>query len=268
MSLWIDGVTGSRVSARDRGLNYGDGLFETMRLADHAVRHLDRHLARLAQGCERLGISHVDFAALNHEIASIARTLSDGALKLVVTRGSGPRGYRPAGTERPTRVLAWSPPRVADASASTDGVRVRYCTTPASVNVALAGVKHLNRLDCVLARSEWSDTGIAEGLMRDSHGAIVGGTMSNVFAVRGETIVTPRIDRAGVKGIMRGIVIEAARAAGLVVEEQALTAAHLAAADELFLTNTLIGIWPIRALEDRHLDPGPITRRLQDVCRA
>lgn len=268
MSLWIDGVVESRMSALDRGLNYGDGLFETMRLLDRAVRYLDRHLARLAQGCERLGISRVDFAALNHEIASIARTLDDGALKLIVTRGSGPRGYRPAGTERPTRVLAWSPPRVADASAGTDGVRVRYCSTPASVNVALAGVKHLNRLDCVLARSEWSDADIAEGLMRDSQGAIVGGTMSNVFAVRGETIVTPRIDRAGVKGIMRGIVIEAAHGAGLVVEEQVLTAAHLAAAHELFLTNALIGIWPVRALENRQLKPGPVTRRLQHMCSA
>jgi 4-amino-4-deoxychorismate lyase len=268
MSLWIDGVVESRLSALDRGLNYGDGLFETMRLVDGAVRHLDRHLARLALGCERLGISHVDFAALNHEIASIARTQDDGALKLIVTRGSGPRGYRPIGTERPTRILSWSPPRLADASAATDGVRVRYCTTPASVNVALAGVKHLNRLDCVLARSEWSDTDIAEGLMRDSQGAIVGGTMSNVFAVRGETIVTPRIDRAGVNGIMRGIVIEAAHGAGLVVEEQVLTAADLAAAHELFLTNALIGIWPVRTLEDRQLKPGPITRHLQHMSQA
>jgi 4-amino-4-deoxychorismate lyase len=140
---------------------------------------------------------------------------------------------------------------------------VRYCATRATENTALAGLKHLNRLDSVLAQLEWSDPAIAEGLLCDSQGSVVGGTMSNLFAVRDRTMLTPRIDRCGVSGIMRSVVIDAARNEGLEVVEQALSLADVAAADELFLTNSIIGVWPVRALDAKNYPVGAVTRRVQ-----
>ena len=268
MKSWINGVESDAVAVLDRGLNYGDGLFETMRLQRGAVMHLGRHLARLAEGCARLGIDRLDLEDLRREIVATAHASADGVLKLIVTRGSGARGYRPAGDEVPTRILSLGPARVVDRARATTGVRVRYCRTPATQNAAIAGMKHLNRLDCVLARREWSDPEIGEGLMLDSHGALVGGTMSNVFAVRDRMLVTPCIEDCGVRGVMRSIVIDAARSAGIVVTERRLTLADLAAADELFLTNALIGIWPVHALEERSYALGPMAARLREMCAA
>ncbi|MGH8262262.1 MAG: aminodeoxychorismate lyase [Steroidobacterales bacterium] len=262
-SVWVDGIATASMSVHDRGLAYGDGLFETMRLRAGAIVNLERHLARLAQGCETLEIQGIDPAELRLELGTLADAQPDGTLKLVVTRGAGSRGYRPPRTARPTRVLMWSPARAEDTVAATNGVRVRLCRTPATENSRLAGLKHLNRLDNVLARAEWSDEAIAEGLMRDSRGAIVGGTMSNLFAVRGGTVVTPRIERAGVRGVQRARVIEATGRLQLRVEELELAPADLTAADELFLTNAVIGIWPIAELDGRGFAVGSTTRRLQ-----
>jgi 4-amino-4-deoxychorismate lyase len=267
MSTWINGAAGSALSSADRGLGYGDGLFETMRLERQSVRHLERHLMRLAQGCRRLGIERLDIAVVRGEIARAVPTLSDGVLKLVVTRGPGPRGYRPSGNELPTRILSWGPPRAVDPAAASVGVRVRFCATPATENTALAGLKHLNRLDSVLAQLEWSDSEIAEGLLRDSQGSVVGGTMSNLFVVRGRTVLTPRVDRCGVSGIMRSVVIDAARSEGIHVVEQPLSAADLTAVDEMFLTSSIIGVWPVRALEGKSYAVGELTRRVQAAAQ-
>lgn len=262
MSVWINGSPAQDLSAFDRGLNYADGLFETMRVRHRGVSHIDRHLDRLSEGCRRLGLDGVDVAVLRGEIAMRAESQSAGTLKLIVTRGVGPRGYRPVVTGAPTRILISSDARAADQSAAS-GVRIRYCRTPASENVALAGLKHLGRLDSVLARGEWSDADIAEGLLRDSRGSVVGGTMTNLFAVHGGKLVTPRIDRAGVRGVMRGVVMDAARDQGLAVSEAPLEASDIVVADELFLTNALIGVWPVRELDGRAYAVGPITRRAQ-----
>jgi 4-amino-4-deoxychorismate lyase len=263
VTMWVDGGAAATLSVHDRGLGYGDGLFETMRLRGGRIALLDRHLARLGQGCLALGIQDLALTDLRRELGTLAASLADGTLKLIVTRGAGARGYRPPRAARATRVLMWSPPRVEDAAAAASGVRVRYCRTPATENAALAGLKHLNRLDSVLARAEWSDEAIKEGLMRDSRGVIVGGTMSNVFAVCGGRIVTPRIDRAGVRGILRGEVIEAARRLQLGIEELELAADDLIGADELFLTNAVIGIWPVTELDGHGFAVGSTTRRLQ-----
>jgi len=268
VNMWINGVEAREISGDDRGLCYGDGLFETMRLRNGVIAHLARHLARLRAGCERLALQRVDLAQITGEITAAAATRADGVLKLIVTRGSGPRGYRPSGAENPTRIVTWQPARTADAAIAVAGVRARHCTTPANENTALAGVKHLNRLDSVLARSEWTDPEIAEGLMSDSRGCIIGGTMSNVFAVRHQTLLTPLLDRCGVSGIMRGLVIESARAAGIATEERNLAREDLAAADELFFTNAVLGIWPVCALESRDYPIGPTTRTLQRLLGA
>jgi len=256
---------GGAVSVLDRGLHYGDGLFETIACEGGRPRLIERHLQRLAVGCERLGLVPGDRAVLAREVRELAAAGAPTAIvKLLLTRGaSGARGYAPAGSERTLRIAlryAWSG---RDPQQAEQGVRVRRATLQLGENPALAGIKHCNRLEQVLARREWTDPGIAEALMFSSSGALVSGTMSNVFLVRGSKVLTPCIDRCGVAGVMRGLVLEIAAAAGIRAEECRLEAADLAAAEELFLTNALTGIRPVRELDGMSLVVGPVTRHLQ-----
>ena len=152
--------------------------------------------------------------ALRRELERIAALRSDGVLKLIVTRGKGRRGYRPTGRERFTRILALHPLPRALRSAAAKPARVRLCSTPLGLNPGLAGLKTLNRLESVLARSEWSDARIWEGLMLDVDENVVCGTMSNVFLRRGSTLMTPLLDRCGVAGVMRRWILESAGESG------------------------------------------------------
>jgi 4-amino-4-deoxychorismate lyase len=142
-------------------------------------------------------------------------------------------------------------------------VRVRRARLRLGENPALAGIKHCNRLEQVLARREWSDPGIGEALMFSSSGALVSGTMSNVFLVHGSKLLTPSVDRCGVAGVMRATVLDLAAQLGIPAQERRLDETELAAAEELFLTNALIGIRPISELDGVSVPPGPVTRRLQ-----
>ena len=252
------------LSVLDRGLHYGDGLFETIACEGGRPRLMERHLQRLAAGCARLGLVPCDGAALAREVRELAAGTSRAIVKLLLTRGiSVARGYALTGSERTLRIALRYEWPGQDPQQVTDGVRVRRATLRLGENPALAGIKHCNRLEQVLARREWTDPGIAEALMFSSSGALVSGTMSNVFLVRGSRVLTPSIDRCGVAGVMRGLVLEIAAAAGISVEERRLDDADLAAAEELFLTNALTGIRAVRELDGVRLAVGPVTRRLQ-----
>lgn len=257
------GGDSGEISALDRGLHYGDGLFETLACRGGRVRFLSLHLERLAAGCERLRI-RIDPGTVRQEIESAAAGVQSSLIKLIVTRGRAlARGYGWSGHESATRVLlryAWPQE---DPAAQEEGVCVRVARMTLGENAALAGMKHLNRLEQVLARAEVPVADAAELLLFSSSGRLVGGTMSNVFIVRGGRLATPRIDLCGVAGVMRRVVLREAARAGIDAEEDTLTERDLQQADEIFLTNARIGIWPVRALGERSLPVGPITRRLQ-----
>ncbi len=265
--MWlIDGRRSARVPVEDRGLQYGDGLFETMAVLEGRIRHLTLHLARLTEGCQRLGLPRHVLAPLRDELSSLAaRQRADAVIKLIVTRGDGPRGYASPAQPQPRRMLgvfAWpSWPQ----SHYTRGVAVRVCDTRLGSNPQLAGMKHLNRLEQVLARREWSGTRWQEGLMMNANNQVICGTMSNVFAVHGQRLLTPSVAMCGVAGVMRAAVRRQAAMLGLPCEEGELALDCVAGAGELFLTNALIGIWPVRRLGERRLAVGPVTRQLQQA---
>jgi 4-amino-4-deoxychorismate lyase len=263
-AILIDGKASAVLSALDRGLAYGDGLFRTVRIERGQPLLWERHLAHLVDGCERLGIPAVDPMLLAREAASLFADGGDGVLKIVVTRGSGGRGYRPPEGAQPTRMVARfplpPPPALADG-----GVRVRLCATRAAIQPATAGIKTLNRLDQVLARAEWSDAETFEGLMLDTEGFIVGGTMSNLFLAVGKRLLTPIIDRAGIAGAMRAAVLDAAQAHGIEAAAARLSPGALAQADEAFLTNAVIGVVPIADLCGRVLAVGALAGHMREV---
>lgn len=253
--LLVNGQPRATVSTGDRGLHYGDGLFETLAVVEGQPCLWDRHVARLVAGCQRLGIPKIGIESLTAEVQAMVAGQPSGVLKILITRGSGGRGYRPPQDVEPTRILSVHPRPDYPADWWRAGVRVRWCRTPLGIHPALAGLKHLNRLEQVLARAEWNDPEVAEGLMQDTEGHWVEGTQTNLFLVREGSLLTPRLSRCGIAGVMRGLVMERACRYGLRVAEADIGTVDLAKAQGLFLTNSLIGIWPVRELEGYHYDP-------------
>lgn len=186
--MLINGQDSTTLSAQDRGLLYGDGLFETIAIRNGAPLRWERHLQRLMLGCERLGIPCPDVTTLTLESLDLCKGHDRAVLKLIVTRGVGGRGYRAPAQLQPTRILARHPwPDYPDHA--RDGVRVRLCDMRLAQQPALAGIKHLNRLEQVLARAEWNDEDIAEGLLFDREDHVIEATMSNLFLVCGKSVV-------------------------------------------------------------------------------
>jgi 4-amino-4-deoxychorismate lyase len=259
--ILVNGIRDGRVSALDRGLHFGDGLFETIACRRGRARFLSLHVERLAEGCRRLSIT-ADIPVIRHEIEHAAAG-GNALIKLIVTRGEATaRGYGRSGQETATRVLLRYPWPKDDAA---QAAHVRISTLKLGENPALAGIKHLNRLEQVLARSEVPAAEAAELLLFSHSGRLISGTMSNVFVVRNGRLITPRVDLCGVAGVMRRVVLREAAKAGMEAEEGMLAERDLDAADEIFLTNARIGIWPVSALGARALAPGNITRRLQSL---
>jgi 4-amino-4-deoxychorismate lyase len=250
MSAWINGRKGSGIDYRDRGLQYGDGVFETMRVRRGRIRLLDYHLERLVSGCRRLALEGPTQPALRRELERIAAARDEAVLKLIVTRGaSSHRGYRPTGAERSTRIVTLHVLPRAMLAAAAIPARVRLCSTPLGLNPRLAGLKTLNRLESVMARAEWKDPRIWEGLMRDVDENIVCGTMSNLFLRRGSALLTPVLDRCGVAGVMRRWVLETAAALRLKPVQRRIAGKDLREAEEVFMTNAVVGIRSVACVQ-------------------
>jgi 4-amino-4-deoxychorismate lyase len=261
LAVLVNGIEGvnpaQAIAVNDRGLSYGDGVFETMTLRRGGVRLLDAHLARLARGCERLGFDPPHQAQLRSEIDRVCRGAQEGIVKVIVTRGIGARGYRASADASPTRIVS-----LHGAVPRSDSVRVRWCDMRWSRSAALAGIKHLNRLEQVLAQNEWNDPNIGEGLMLDSEGELISATAANVFIVRGLEISTPDLRYCGIRGVLRDEVIRRAQELGLVCHEEPLWPEDLEGANEVFVTNAVRGIRAVVGLEQHTWPIGPVTERL------
>lgn len=261
--ILVDGKRSDSVPADDRGLAYGDGVFETLRARNGKLPLIERHLERLYRGLAVLRIPAIEREVLVDELLSVAARFPDGIVKLVVTRGSGGRGYRMPARIEPRRIVQGMPAPDHVGRWQRDGVTLTFCETQLSGPSALAGLKHLNRLPQVLARAEWGDE-FDEGVMCNSDGHHVEGTMSNLFVVHDGALVAPPVD-AGVAGVMRALVIELAGRSRLAVSETPLAGDRLMAADEIFITNSVIGVCGARRIGDRDIAVGTITRRLQSA---
>lgn len=246
----ISGLVDGRVDPRDRGLAYGDGLYETMRWSGDRVPLLARHLVRLAAGARRLGIVLPDLSGLASDLARVAPAGSEAVVKLIVTRGLGPRGYAPPPTPSPT-AFALIEPFASRAPVDPAGLSLLWCCTRLAPQPTLAGIKHLNRLEQVLARAEWDDPAIDEGLLCDPSDHVVCATAANLFAVIDGRLVTPDLSHAGVAGVARGVLLDA-----LDVAIRPIGKAEIDAASEVFLTNAVHGVRPVSRIDARRYAPG------------
>ncbi len=255
---WINGQPARAIDVSDRGFTYGDGLFETIAIRHRRPRFVTQHLDRLYAGASRLRLAPPSRAPFSESLLNAATAVPHGNLKVILTRGPGPRGYALPLPATPTTVVTVN----ATAPGSPHPVHIRHCETMVSVNPATAGLKTLNRLEQVLARAEWTDSGVTEGLMTTTRGDVIGGTSSNLFLVMTDSLLTPAVTDAGIAGVMRRIVIEQARQIGLDVVETQVSPNQVRTASELFLTNALTGIRSVQRLDEQVWTHGPVTRRL------
>ncbi|MGX5671806.1 aminodeoxychorismate lyase [Thermomonas fusca] len=242
------------VSVANRGLAYGDGVFETMRVHDGELPLWPGHLARLREGAQRLGIGLPDPAFIEACIDEMIDGADAGVIKLLLTRGDGGRGYAPPVDAQPAWTLALYPlPPI-----TSGGLCLHACDTRLAIQPALAGIKHCNRLEQVLARAEAERAGCDEGLMRDSEGRVVCATAANLLVHRNGRWLTPPVARCGVAGVLRGWLL----AQGL-VEEAELAPGEVEDAAALALCNAVRGILPVSLLGARKWAAHPALTELQ-----
>lgn len=259
----VNGSIADSIHVMDRGLMYGDGVFRTLRVLNGQPELWPRQYAKLAADCAKLDILCPSSALLEREMREVARGEPNCVLKIVVSRGEGGRGYGVPSSVHPSRVMVTAPLPEYPASYAADGVRLHVCDIRICHQPRLAGIKHLNRLENVLARMEWSDPNIPEGLMLDVDGNVIEGTMSNVFMRRGNHLITPDLSQCGVAGLQRERIMEAAQYLGLTLEVSRFPLRALLDADEVLMCNSVIGIWPVREIGPRHWLPGELAPALR-----
>ena len=261
LASWLDGEPLSAGWRLDRGLHYGDGLFETMIVRNGRIRFAGAHQQRLQHGCQRLQI-HCDATAALQQAQSLAGE-GDALLKLIVTRGlATERGYAPAGNEQARHLLLRYALPPVDVVADQP-TRLALLPVTLGENPLLAGIKHLNRLELVLASAARRAHGCDEGLLCSSSGHLACGTSSNVFVVHEGRLLTPRVDRCGIAGVLRSVVLREAQQLGLPAQEQDLAPALLASATEVFITNVRLGVRIATEVDGRVMPPAPWAQALQ-----
>lgn len=266
MQPWINGQPSDTIALADRGLAYGDGLFETIKVRNGRAILLERHLQRLQEGCQRLAIP-LDLPLLRQELNAYMQQLDVGVCKLILTRGAGQRGYALPEPCVPQRILQSSSLPQWPIAHRENGIQLYNCRLRLAEQPVLAGLKHLNRLEQVLARAEWSDPVYAEGLLLDQQQRVVDGVFSNIFIVKNQQLMTADLSRCGVAGVMRAELLTRAQAAGVAVAVSDITLEQLLQADEVFTCNSLYGIWPVRSYATQHWSVGELTRKLQQLIK-
>lgn len=244
--MLIDGLTTDVIPANDRGLAYGDGLFETIRLHNGYFLFLNEHLERLQQGCKTLHMN-CDLLQIHQWLLQEAASApAEAIIKLMLTRGSGGRGYKPPEKALPRCIITTHPLPQDSGPDPCNGIKAFICKQRLAQQPTLAGIKHLNRLEQVLASMEFPDATYHEGLMADYSGSVIEGTRSNLFVSVHGILQTPALDHCGIQGVLRRKLLEHF---GTDVQVTNISLDSLQHADELFVANSVMGIWPITRLQ-------------------
>lgn len=261
--ILVDGQPAAVVDARDRGLAYGDGVFRTLKCHAGKPRWWRDQIDKLVADCAALGIPAPLEAALWRDALRVADGI-DCAVKIIVTRGGGARGYAPPRGQSTRIVMAAPLPLHAQVNAPV-AVAARLCSLRLAAQPRLAGIKHLSRLENVLARAEWDDPACFEGLLCDGDGRLVSGTFSNLFWLEGNTLCTPPLDACGIAGVTRSRLLRRAAKLGLAVRYERCPPAAILAADEVLIGNSLIGIRRLARLDDTVLSDAGWRIRLDEL---
>lgn len=262
----INGIPQETLPASDRAIQFGDGCFTTARIVAGQVCLLDAHLQRLQQACEKLLIPFVEWAALQREMVELARGNDRGVLKVIISRGSGGRGYSAANCLHPTRLLSVSAWPVHYDGWRREGITLELSPVRLGRNPQLAGIKHLNRLEQVLIRTHLEQTDADEALVLDSEGFITECCAANLFWRQGKDVFTPRLDQAGVNGLMRQFCLQQLAHSGYRVVDVHAREAALAEADEMVVCNALMPVVPVRQYGSQRFSSRELYAFLAPLC--
>ncbi|PTQ89369.1 aminodeoxychorismate lyase [Agitococcus lubricus] len=262
LACWLNGQPIQCLSPLERGFAYGDGLFSTLRVEQAQVPLLDLHWQRLWIGCQRLQLNTDDFAQWQQDFLQFVAQFPQAMAKIIVTRGEGGRGYLPDPQQK-THCYFYAYPLNLHPVANQTGIKTDVLQGRLGINPTLAGLKHVNRLEQVLLRQELALTAYPEGIVLDYFGHVTEGVFSNMFIVRDGQLWTPRLELAGVAGIMREHLCQLAPQLGYAVTEATLGIDDIVNADEAFFCNSVYGIWPIRQIGQHSKADNPITQHLQ-----
>ncbi len=272
--VWVNGVAEAEVSAFDRGLAYGDGLFATMRYAKsgryvkQSVLFLDAHLTRLTQGVLRLGITWQPSAELLSLIEQVGEQYvtehgRDACIKLLLSRGVGGRGYQPASAIQVTEVLSVHdiPPHYSQWQA--DGIALQTSSVKLGRQPLLAGMKHLNRLEQVLIRANSLESGFDDWLVLDSEDKLIESSMANIFLIKGKSVVTPCLTHSGVAGVMREQLLYWFIEAGFDLDCRELSYSELAQFDHVIISNSLFGAVGVNRIDGIDFEASELAQKIQ-----
>jgi len=257
LGVLIDGERRDRCEVDNRGLNYGDGVFETLLVQAGSPVWWGEHLARLRRGCEALGMRFPDPDLLAYEADQLCAGQARAVLKLVLVRSGAGRGYAPEPGARSQRILSLHAAPVPIGRDYVEGIELRWCEMRMALQPRLAGIKHLNRLESVLARAELAGSAAQEGLLLDTAGRVVCATAANVFTLKAGRLRTPSLRACGIAGTCRDWVLSRVD-----VEICELLPQDIERADGVFLSSSLRGILPVARLRDRIYRPQPLIAAL------
>ncbi|MDF0604172.1 aminodeoxychorismate lyase [Neisseriaceae bacterium TC5R-5] len=265
MATLINGKEQQQISVLDRGLAYGDGIFRTLELRYGQPKLWRWQYARLCEDAARLHLATPSAETLLTELRLLGGTMPRAVAKITLTRGEGQRGYAIPASAESHRIVTVSDWQGYPANYAEQGISARWCDLRLAIQPALAGIKHLNRLENVLARSEWDDPTIQEGLLLDNDGYLVEGTMSNLYILSDNIILTPILEYCGVQGAVRDWLSTYCAIQRLPFMPARLRPAQLLTAQAVFFSNSLIGLWPLRQLDRLSWSPHPLVAQLQQA---
>jgi 4-amino-4-deoxychorismate lyase len=273
----VNGSFSQAISPFDRGFAYGDGVFRTIKMVGGLPQHWPQHYQKLVADCAAINIVCPSAELLMSDLSQLFLADSETeyhptVAKIIITRGEGNRGYTPPAITAPMRVVLKSDMPDYPESRFSEGVTLTVCETRLAAQPKLAGIKHLNRLENVLARMEWHNPDIAEGIMLDMHDNVVECTAANIFARFGGTLITPDLQQCGVAGTTRQRIIELAPILSLKPAVEAFRLEKLYQADEVVICNSLYGAWQVKAVQDtdtqQSIKTGVLAANIRAALRA
>lgn len=263
--MWINGIESEQLSAKQRAVGFGDGLFSTFRIVNGKVQHLDAHIQRLQRGCDALAIGGIDWQLLEHEMRQAAASASQRMMvgKTIISRGQGGRGYSPEGVSEPARIVSIFPFPEHIGKWREQGIELIQAELQLGIQPTLAGHKTLNRLEQVIGKQELIGKGAVEGVFCDSDGYVVECNAANLFWRKDDILFTADLSLAGVTGIMRQRILQFCQQHQRPVEVVRIQPAALQEADEMFICNGITGPVPVTSYQQHHYQSHFLCRLLQ-----
>ena len=263
----INGKLTNKISVEDRAVQYGDGVFETIAVKENLLEFWKEHYQRLSKGCKVLKIKCPPEVFLKKEISKFLKKIKKKKfiLKIIISRGIGGRGYNPPKKAKSTRILgAYNWPNYPEKNFKK-GIKIDICKTKLAMQPHLSEIKHLNRLEQIIARSEWQSKNISESIMLDFNENVIEGTMSNIFGVKKNVFYTPDIKFSGIKGIMRNKILKLLKTKKEKYKVKKITLKELLNFEEIFICNSIFGIWSVTQILKKKFPFGKKTKELIDL---